>query len=82
MADEKKDTTTYLVLEMQAPSGDMPQVWVEIGEATAPAGQSRKAIASAIADRSDDDKAGTFVAVPVRSWRPETPSVKSQLSWT
>ena len=87
MADEKKDTTIYLVLEQveTAADGDEPATyldWREVGEVEVTAGQNRKAIAAAIADRSDEDKAGTFVAVPVRSWRPESPSVKSQLSWT
>lgn len=60
--------TTYVVLRL-----DDSQLWEPITEVHAT--DDVRAIKAATADQAD--KAGTFVAIPTRSWRPRTRTVET-----
>lgn len=91
MPDEQtqvRDTTTYQVLEkvdvveVVGQEGEH-QAWIEVGgPVTVDAGQKRKAIKAATADRDDEAKRGTFVAVAVGSWTPEQRGVELKDTWS
>lgn len=70
--------TEYLVLELlhiPVPGQDEPgDVWREIHRGVH--ANAEAAIRDAIA--GDDTAVGPFVAVPARSWRPVTPSIRPQ----
>lgn len=64
--------TEYLVLERANEEGEWTEVRVDPVEAT----NDVQAIKAVTAERSD--KAGVFVAVPVRSFRPRTRTVETK----
>ncbi len=65
-----KQATAYLVLSKDADK----DWWIKVGSYTA---ASAKAAISAHV-KANDAKAGTFVAVPERSWKPLTLLVETQ----
>jgi hypothetical protein len=64
-----KQSTVYLVLSKDADK----DWWIVVSTYTA--ASSKAAIAAAVKDK--DAKAGTFVAVPARSWQPLTLKVET-----
>ena len=83
-ADEPRKAprlTSYVVLEdsqyradWDPPDTAVSGPWRHIGRVDAH--NDVDAIRRATADLDAEDRSGTFVAVPVRSWRPRTRSVK------
>jgi hypothetical protein len=70
--------TEYMVCQ-QVPAGDgSAKTWRELGKAKAL--NANQAIAKMAGDEPD----GTYVAVPVRSWRPVKPTVtvERRVSWS
>lgn len=66
----EKQSTVYLVLTQAAENGP----WTAISTYTA--ASAKAAVSLAVKDK--DAKAGTFVAVPARSWQPLTLSVETE----
>lgn len=64
--------TTYVVLRATGAEGE----WSEVGDPVA-ATNDRQAIKAATAG-GDEDKQGTFVAVPSRSWHPRKRAVETK----
>ena len=58
--------TEYMVLRL----GEQPGSWTTIGDVEAR--NSTEAIRRTVSKLAPDDRAGVFVAVPVRSWKPVT----------
>lgn len=79
MAAEKKAATptSYLVLRKAVntdlppdPKAHLPMSWATVNEVSATSATA--AIRAVVAKIAEKDQAGTFVAVPARSWKPVT----------
>ena len=71
--ESKAAETTYVILRQ----GEGESTWHMVNR-TALSGSSQAAIRSVVAKLAAADQAGTFVAVPSRSWKPVKVSTKTE----